>query len=146
MPAFGADDGWRSRRATGHRPQRPAVRALFCPKPSGLRLLLVAGFITRFHTADDRKNAPGTEVSSDPSKRFHPQARTIIRQRGAGRLDQPGPALCVARLVASELLEDLGALGVLFGGRHHPVERDALHLDEIVLAETDEIRLGWRVA
>ena len=37
----------------------------------------------------------------------------------------------MALLVSGELLENLGALGVLFGGSHHPVQRDSLHLDEV---------------
>jgi hypothetical protein len=118
------------------------MRPLFGGQALCLRLINVAGLVTRFQTADDRNDPVCTKSARQPSQRAHTQARTVIRHAAARRLDQSRPALGVTFLVLREFFKDYRPLLILLGGGHRTVERDPVHFDEIVLLIARNVRLG----
>ena len=52
------------------------------------------------------------------------------------------PALGMAFFVFGELFKDGRPLFILLGGGHRTVERDSVHLDEIVIVDNEQRLLG----
>lgn len=58
----------------------------------------------------------------------------------APRLNQPRPTLRVPLFVLRELFKNHRALIVLFGRGHGAIQRDTVHLDDIILPITLDVR------
>ena len=102
----------------------------------------VAGLVTRFQTADDRNHPVRTEAARQPSQRAHPQARTVIRHACRPPIGSAAPSVGHGVPRSREFFKDRRPLLILLGGGHRTVERDPVHLDEIVLLIASNVRLG----
>jgi hypothetical protein len=99
----------------------------------GLGLVKITGIITAFHGANDGQNSLSSKAARQPAEQPDPQAQSIAGNVGSGLLQETRPPLRMALFDTRDSLENGGAFGVFLRLRKQAVERNAVHLNQVIL-------------
>src|SRR5207245_2394490 len=102
----------------------------------------VAGLVPRFQATDDRQNSFCSELPCHPTQHPDTRRRSMFWHNPSGQLNEPGPTLGMALFVLREFLKDRRPFFISFGGGHRMVKGDSVHLNNIILLITGDVRCG----